>query len=57
MQGFPQVESDELGGTPPEELPTPEKSIRPIRQLEREEQFRLKHKDQPSLFDHPSQES
>ena len=31
----------ELGGTPPEELPTPEKSIR---QLEQEEQFRLKHK-------------
>jgi DNA-damage-inducible protein D len=43
----------ELGGTPPEELPTPEKSIR---QLEQEERFRLKHKDQPSLFDHPSQE-
>jgi DNA-damage-inducible protein D len=40
---------NELGGTPPEQLTTPEKSIK---QLEREEQFRLKHhKDQPSLFD------
>lgn len=39
---------NELGGTPPEQLPTPEKSLK---QLEQEEQFRLKHKDQPNLFD------
>ena len=39
---------NELGGTPPEALPTPQKSVR---QLEQEEEFRLKHKDQPSLFD------
>ena len=45
---------NELGGTPPEQLPTPEKSIK---QLEQEEQFRLKHKDQPSLFDQPNEES
>ena len=38
---------NELGGTPPEQLPTPEKSIR---QLEQEEQFRLKHKGQLDLF-------
>ena len=44
---------NELGGTPPEELPTPEKSMQ---QLEREEQFRLKHQDQPSLLDHPAEE-
>jgi DNA-damage-inducible protein D len=44
---------NELGGTPPEQLPTPEKSIK---QLEQEEQFRLQHKDQPSLFDLPSEE-
>ncbi|HLZ62618.1 MAG TPA: DNA damage-inducible protein D [Ktedonosporobacter sp.] len=44
---------NELGGTPPEELPTPQKSIQ---QLEQEEQFRLKHKDQPSLFDLPPEE-
>jgi DNA-damage-inducible protein D len=43
----------ELGGTPPEALPTPQKSIR---QLEREEQFRLKHKDQPGLFDQSPEE-
>ena len=42
----------ELGGTPPEELPTPQKSIR---QLEKEEQFRLKHKAQPGLFDSPQE--
>ena len=42
----------ELGGTPPEELPTPEKSIR---QLEREEQFRIKHKDQLNLFEPPQE--
>ena len=44
----------DLGGTPPEELPTPEKSIR---QLEQEEQFRLKHKDQLNLFEPPSEET
>jgi DNA-damage-inducible protein D len=44
----------ELGGTPPEELPTPEKSIR---QLEQEEQSRLKHKDQLNLFEPPSEET
>lgn len=38
----------ELGGTPPEELPTPEKSIR---QLEQEEQFRLEHKGQLNFFE------
>lgn len=42
---------NELGGTPPEQLPTPEKSLK---QLEQEEQFRLKHKNQPSLFEQPS---
>jgi DNA-damage-inducible protein D len=44
----------ELEGTPPEELPTPEKSIR---QLEQEEQFRLKHKDQLNLFEPPPEET
>ena len=44
---------NELGGTPPEKLPAPEKSLK---QLEQEEQFRLKHKDQPSLFDQPTEE-
>jgi DNA-damage-inducible protein D len=44
---------NELGGTPPEELPTPQKSIR---QLEQEEQQRLKHKGQLSLFDQPSED-
>ena len=38
----------------PEKLSTPEKSLK---QLEQEEQFRLKHKDQPSLFDKPSEKS
>ncbi|MBO0790222.1 MAG: hypothetical protein J2P36_04655, partial [Ktedonobacteraceae bacterium] len=38
---------EELGGTMPEDLPTPEKSIQ---QLQREEQKRLKQGDQPSLF-------
>jgi len=33
-------------------LPTPEKSIR---QLEREEQFRIKHKDQLNLFEPPQE--
>jgi hypothetical protein len=39
---------NELGGTPPELLPTPEKSIK---QLQAEEQLRLKHKGQLPLFD------
>lgn len=42
-----------LGGTMPEDLPTPEKSIQ---QLQQEEQFRLKHKDQLQLFDTASEE-
>lgn len=42
-----------LGGTMPEDLPTPDKSIQ---QLQREEQSRLKHKDQPQLFDTSSEE-
>ncbi len=45
---------NELGGTPPEQLPTPEKSLK---QLEQEEQFRLKHKNQPSLFDQSNEKS
>ncbi len=45
---------NELGGTPPEQLPTPKKSMK---QLEQEEQFRLKHKDQLSLFDQLSNKS
>ncbi len=40
----------ELGGTMPEDLPTPEKSIQ---QLQREEQKRLQERSQPSLFDEP----
>ena len=44
---------NELGGTPPEELPTPEKSIQ---QLQREEQVRLKQKDQLRLFENSSGE-
>ncbi|GAC1303208.1 MAG: DNA damage-inducible protein D [Ktedonobacteraceae bacterium] len=39
-----------LGGTMPEDLPTPEKSIQ---QLQREEQKRLGESQQPSLFDNP----
>ena len=38
----------EGGGTMPEDLPTPEKSIQ---QLQREEQRRIEHQQQPSLFD------
>jgi DNA-damage-inducible protein D len=41
---------NELGGTPPEALSTPEKSIK---QLEREEQHRLQHRGQLSLFEPP----
>lgn len=44
---------NELEGTPPEQLPTPEKSIR---QLEQEEQFRLKHRGQMNLFETRSDE-
>lgn len=38
----------ELGGTMPEDLPTPEKSIQ---QLQKEEQKRIERQQQPSLFD------
>lgn len=38
---------NELGGTPPEDLPVPEKSIK---QLEQEERKRLKQKEQLPLF-------
>lgn len=41
---------NELGGTPPEDLPTPIKSIQ---QLQREEQKRLKQGPQLPLFDEP----
>ncbi len=44
---------NELGGTPPEALPTPQKSIK---QLEREEQRRLQHRGQLSLFEPPPEE-
>lgn len=44
---------NELGGTPPEALPTPTKSIQ---QLEREEQQRLQHRGQLSLFEPPPEE-
>jgi DNA-damage-inducible protein D len=37
----------DLGGTMPEELPTPEQSIQ---QLERAEQKRIAARQQPSLF-------
>ncbi len=43
-----------LGGTMPEDLPTPEKSIQ---QLQREEQKRLKKGDQPPLLEGPEAES
>lgn len=41
---------NELSGTAPEALPTPQKSIK---QLEREEQHRLQHRGQLSLFEPP----
>lgn len=41
---------ERLGGTTPEHLPTPEKSIQ---QLQREEQKRIEAERQPSLFDDP----
>lgn len=40
----------ELGGSMPEDLPTPEKSIQ---ELQRDEQKRIEQKRQPSLFDTP----
>lgn len=43
----------ELGGTLPEDLPTPEKSIQ---ELQRDEQKRIEQKRQPSLFDTPGDE-
>ncbi|HCI82262.1 MAG TPA: DNA damage-inducible protein D [Ktedonobacter sp.] len=42
----------EQGGTVPEELPTPQKSIQ---QLQQEEQKRLEQRKQPLLFDFPSE--
>jgi DNA-damage-inducible protein D len=42
-----------LGGTMPEDLPTPEKSIQ---DLQRDEQKRIEQERQPSLFDEPPQE-
>lgn len=42
-----------LGGTMPEDLPTPKKSIQ---ELQRDEQKRLEQKQQPSLFDLPEDE-
>jgi DNA-damage-inducible protein D len=42
-----------LGGTMPEDLPTPEKSIQ---ELQREEQKRIEAQRQPSLFDQPEEE-
>jgi DNA-damage-inducible protein D len=41
---------EELGGTPPENLPTPTESIQ---QLQRKEQKQLEERSQPSLFDEP----
>ncbi len=43
---------EEVGGTMPEDLPTPEKSIQ---EVQREEQKRLAAERQPSLFDEPEQ--
>jgi DNA-damage-inducible protein D len=43
----------ELGGTMPENLPTPDKSIQ---ELQREEQKRIEQKRHPSLFDPPKNE-
>lgn len=45
---------EELGGTMPEDLSTPKKSIK---QLEREEQRRLKYQHQPDLFEPPTRET
>jgi DNA-damage-inducible protein D len=42
---------EDLGGTPPEQLPAPSQSIQ---ELERAEQRRLASERQPSLFDEPS---
>lgn len=43
---------EELGGTPPEDLPTPMESIQ---QLQRKEQRQLEERSQPSLFDGPEE--
>lgn len=42
-----------LGGTMPENLPTPDKSIQ---DLQRDEQKRIEQERQPSLFDEPTEE-
>ncbi len=42
-----------LGGTMPEDLPTPKESIQ---EVERKEQKRLQERSNPSLFDEPTQE-
>lgn len=42
-----------LGGTMPEDLPTPKESIQ---EVERKEQKRLQERSTPSLFDEPTQE-
>ena len=42
----------DVGGTMPEDLPTPEKSIL---QLQKEEEQRIERQRQPSLFDEPEQ--
>ena len=44
---------NELGGTPPEDLPTPEKSIQ---QLQRDERSRLAPKEPLNLFNFPDEE-
>lgn len=44
---------EELGGTLPEDLPTPTESIQ---QLQRKEQKLLEERSQPSLFDEPENE-
>ncbi len=41
---------EELGGTPPEDLPTPTESIQ---QLQRKEQKQIEERSRPSLFDEP----
>ncbi len=42
-----------MGGTMPEDLPTPKESIQ---EVERKEQKRLQERSNPSLFDEPTQE-
>ena len=41
---------EELGGTLPEDLPTPTESIQ---QLQRKEQKQIEERSRPSLFDEP----